>query len=102
MALSKVVVHFPPRILKNLDTLATKKKLNREQTVVALVEESLQRSRTRKKILQTMARRQQSPSWDKTFKRIKRWRAKVPSTPEAELETDIQKAIVAVRSDPKS
>lgn len=101
MALQKVVVHFPSRILKNVDSIASQKKLDREQAVVALVEESLQRNRTRKKILRAMRQRQTSPEWNKTFKRIERLRAKIPAVPEAELETDIQEAVIAVHSHPR-
>jgi len=102
MTLHQVVVHFPARILKNLDTLAALKKLDREQTIVALVEESLQRNRTRKKILRTMARRQASPDWNKTFKRIEKMRNKTPIVPEAQLDADIRAAITAVRSRSKN
>lgn len=96
-----VSIRLTKREARELERLAMSRKLGRQQAAREIFREALRRESMHQHVLQEMARRQASPEWKETFKRIEEFRAKVKAIPEPELGADIEAAIRAVRKQTK-
>lgn len=99
MALETVTVKLPRQVILSVDRLAATREVSREEAVVVLVKDGIQRQRSREAVLATHRRLRHAPQWSEAAGNIERFRSRVKRTSEAQLKEDIRETIARVRKE---